>query len=79
MTMMQHRQIRYIGLDVHKASISVAIAEESGTPTSYGKVDNDPSAIRKLMTRLGSPEVEVRVEAGPDGLRAAPSVDHTGH
>ena len=69
MTMMHHRQIRYIGLDVHKASISVAIAEESGTPTSYGKVDNDPSAIRKLMTRLGGPEVELRVayEAGPTG------------
>jgi transposase len=69
MSMMHHRQIRYIGLDVHKASISVAIAEESGTPTSYGKVDNDRSAIRKLMTRLGGPEVEVRVayEAGPTG------------
>ena len=69
MTMMHHRQIRYIGLDVHKASISVAIAEESGTPTSYGKVDNDPSAIRKLMTRLGGPQVELRVayEAGPTG------------
>ena len=25
MEMMQHRQIRYIGLDVHKASIAVAI------------------------------------------------------
>jgi transposase len=69
MTMMHHRQIRCIGLDVHKASISVAIAEESGTPTSYGKVDNDPAAMRKLMTRLGGPEVELRVayEAGPTG------------
>jgi transposase len=69
MTMMHHRQIRYIGLDVHKASISVAIAEESGTPSSYGKVDNDPAAIRTLMTRLGGPEVELRVayEAGPTG------------
>ena len=61
MTMMHHRQIRYIGLDVHKASISVAIAEESGPPTSYGKVANDPSAMRKLMTRLGGPEVELRI------------------
>jgi transposase len=69
MTMMHHRQIRYIGLDVHKASISVAIAEESGAPTSYGKVDNEPAAMRKLMTRLGGPEVELRVayEAGPTG------------
>jgi transposase len=69
MTMMQHRQIRYIGLDVHKATISVAIAEESGAPTSYGKIGNDPAAVRTLMTRLGGPAVEVRVayEAGPTG------------
>jgi transposase len=69
MTMMQHRQIRYIGLDVHKATIAVAIAEEAGTPTSYGSIPNDPSAIRKLMTRLGDPQVELRVayEAGPTG------------
>lgn len=69
MTMMQHRQIRYIGLDVHKASISVGIAEEAGAPTSYGKIANDPSAIRTLMTRLGGPNVQLRVayEAGPTG------------
>jgi transposase len=69
MNMMQHRQIRYIGLDVHKASIAVAIAEEAGAPTSYGSIPNDPSAIRKLMTRLGGPQVELRVayEAGPTG------------
>jgi len=70
MTMMQHRQVRYIGLDVHKVSISVAIAEaEGGSPTHYGKIANDPSAIRSLMTRLGGPDVELQVayEAGPTG------------
>jgi transposase len=69
MTMMQHRQIRYLGLDVHKATIAVAIAEEAGAPTSYGSIANDASAIRKLMVRLGEPEVELRVayEAGPTG------------
>lgn len=69
MTMMQHRQVRYIGLDVHKASIAVAIAEEEGAPSSYGTIANDPSAIRTLMTRLGGPEVQLRVayEAGPTG------------
>src|SRR5437899_2713382 len=68
MTMMQHRQIRYIGLDVHKATIAVAIADE-GAPTSYGSIANEPAAIRTLMTRLGGPEVELRVayEAGPTG------------
>jgi transposase len=69
MLMMQQREIRYIGLDVHKATISAAIAEESGPPTSYGRIPNDPSAIRTLMTRLGGPQVELRVayEAGPTG------------
>lgn len=69
MTMMHHQQIRYIGLDVHKASISAAIAEESGPPTSYGRIPNDPAALRTLMTRLGGPQVELRVayEAGPTG------------
>jgi transposase len=67
--MMQHRQVRYIGLDVHRASIAVAIAEEGGAPSSYGNIANDPSAIRKLMTRLGGPDIQLRVayEAGPTG------------
>ena len=69
MEMMPHRQIRYIGLDVHKASIAVAVAEEAGPPTSFGTIANDPSAIRQLMARLGGPQVELRVayEAGPTG------------
>ena len=70
MTMMQHRQVRYIGLDVHKRDDRVAIAEaEGGAPSRYGTIANDPSAIRKLMTRLGGADVELRVayEAGPTG------------
>jgi len=67
--MMQHRQVRYIGLDVHKATIAVGIAEGEGSPSSYGTIANDPDAIRKLMTRLGGKSVELRVayEAGPTG------------
>jgi transposase len=68
--MQQSRQFRYIGLDVHRATIAVAIAEDDGRPpTSYGNIANDPSAIRKLMTRLGGPNVQLRVayEAGPTG------------
>jgi len=70
MTMMhQQRTLRYLGLDVHKASISVAIAEESGPPTTYGRIPNEPAGIRTLMTRLGGPGIELRVayEAGPTG------------
>jgi transposase len=69
MTMMQHRRPRYIGLDVHRATIAVAIAEEEGSPSSYGTIANDPSAVRKLMRQLGGDDVELRVayEAGPTG------------
>src|SRR5580765_5153571 len=67
--MMPHRRSRYIGLDVHSASIAVAIAEEDDPPSSYGTIANDPSAIRKLMARLGGADVRLRVayEAGPTG------------
>jgi transposase len=65
----QRRTFRYLGLDVHKASISVAIADESGPPTTYGRIPNEPSAIRTVMTRLDGPGLELRVayEAGPTG------------
>ena len=64
--MMQHR---YIGLDVHQASISIAVADEDRVPTSYGTIPNDPSAVRKLIARLGGCDVRLHVayEAGPTG------------
>jgi transposase len=66
MSMMQHR---YVGLDVHRATIAVAIADEDRSPTSYGSIANDPTAVRKLMTRLGGASVRLHVayEAGPTG------------
>lgn len=66
MPMMQHR---YLGLDVHRATIAVAIADHDQVPFSYGTIPNDPSAVHKLMTRLGGPEVRLHVayEAGPTG------------
>src|SRR5690348_1865011 len=69
MRMMQHQRVRYIGLDVHKATIAVAIAEEAGSPSSYGTIANDPAAVRKLVTRLGGKGVDLQVayEAGPTG------------
>jgi transposase len=60
---------RYLGLDVHKATIAVAVAEASGPPTTYGTIANDPSAIRKLARKLGGPgfELVAAYEAGPTG------------
>jgi transposase len=67
--MMHQRRSRYIGLDVHRATIAVALAEEEGSPTGYGTIPNEPSSIRKLMVRLGGEDVQLRVayEAGPTG------------
>jgi hypothetical protein len=71
MAMMRQLRFRYIGLDVHRATIALAIAEHDGPPSSYGNIANDPSAIRKLMTRLGGPDVRLRVayEAGRPAMR----------
>jgi transposase len=56
---MPHRRLRYIGLDVHRATIAVAIAEEEGPPSSYGTIANEPATVRKLMRQLGGKDVEL--------------------
>jgi len=45
--------IRFIGLDVHKEFISVAIADEGrGEVVSYGEIVNTAAAISKLAKKL---------------------------
>src|SRR3954453_10923293 len=60
---------RSVGLDVHRATISVAIADPDQPPVSYGKIPNEPKAIHKLMQRLGGPEriLQVAYETRPTG------------
>lgn len=60
---------RFLGLDVHKASIAVAVADAFGDPEDHGQIANDPSAIRKLIQRLGGADIHLAVayEAGPTG------------
>ena len=60
---------RFVGLDVHKASIAVAVAGAFGDPEDHGQIPNEPAAIRKLVDRLGRPDVRLSVayEAGPTG------------
>ena len=61
----------FIGLDVHKETISVALAEggERGEARVYGEIANRPDALRKLMSRLAhdSHELHFCYEAGPCG------------
>ncbi|MGD6858339.1 IS110 family transposase [Bacillus infantis] len=61
--------IKYVGLDVSKEKIAVAIAEEGrAEPRYWGLIPHTPEAVKKLMKKLGSPEtLRVCYEAGPTG------------
>lgn len=44
---------KYIGLDVHKETIAVAIAKASGGEVRcFGEIRNTPDAIRKLCEKI---------------------------
>lgn len=59
---------RWVGLDVHAATISVAVAEADGTIRSLGTIPNETEAIGKLVRKLGNPkEIRACYEAGPCG------------
>lgn len=59
---------RYLGLDVHQATITVAIGEANGVPTLYGTIANDPGAVSKLIRQLGrAARLVAAYEAGPTG------------
>lgn len=60
--------ISYVGLDVHKEKIAVAIARTDDTVESLGSIDNNETSVRRLIKQLG-PIKSLRVvyEAGPCG------------
>ena len=47
--------ITYVGLDVHKATVCVAIAESGrgGEVREVGIFENRPDVLRKMVARLG--------------------------
>src|SRR5215813_5622865 len=55
-------RITYIGLDVHKDGIVVALAEGGlrGAVREYGRIANTPAALRQLAGKLGREGVELR-------------------
>ena len=52
----QLQDTRFVGLDVHKDSIAVAVAEGSGEVRDWGTIMNTPEAVRKLVRQLGPRE-----------------------
>jgi len=64
--------IKFIGLDVHSKTISVAIADEGrkGEVRHYGTIENTFEAIDKVIKSLSATGAELRFiyEAGPCGF-----------
>ena len=68
--MSESTTIRYVGLDVHRDSIAIAVAVADGRPAeSLGTVPDDIPKLIKRLLRLG-PAASLRCcyEAGPTGL-----------
>src|SRR5690625_1995480 len=63
--------IKYVGLDVHKEKISVAIAEEGREkPRYWGVIPHKYENVRKLVKKLGDPTLlRICYEAGPTGYK----------
>lgn len=73
---------KYVGMDVHKDTISVGVADGDGSaPFFYGTFQNNPEVIRKLVKKM-SPHGEVVsffYEAGPCGYGLYRLLTSLGH
>ncbi len=64
------KHITYIGLDVHKETIAVALAAGGrGKVCAHGQIPNTPAALTRLSRKLSRNESLLRFcyEAGPCG------------
>jgi transposase len=74
----------YVGLDVHKETIAVAVAEcGRGAPEYYGEIAHTPKKVAKLVERLSARYGGERLlwvyEAGPCGYGLYRQIVETGH
>src|SRR3954447_3797278 len=75
--------ITYVGLDVHKDTIAIALAEPGirGEVREYGKIANTPAALRTLVAKLVRRGHALRFcyEAGPCGCGIQRQLTAAGH
>ena len=71
----------YIGMDVHKASIDIAVAEEGGEVRHQGQIGGDASALWRAVRKLESSRRQLVFvyEAGPCGFGIYRGLIERGH
>jgi transposase len=76
-------RITYVGLDVHKEGIVVAVAEDGvrGEVREYGRIANTPAALDRLVRKLAREGARLRFcyEAGPCGYGIQRHLSARGH
>ena len=77
------KSITFVGLDVHKETMTVALAEsgERGEARGYGQIANRPEALRRLVSKLtrAGRELHFCYEAGPCGYGIQRQLTVAGH
>jgi hypothetical protein len=65
------KNARFVGLDVHAETISVAVAEGRNQVRSLGTIANRPEALRRLLGKLGKlAELKFATRRGPPATRS---------